>query len=54
MGFIVAVAVLYVYRLRCNSYVWKLVDFIPFVRAVKQLAIYRLVTNEPPTAARIP
>ncbi len=40
------------YRLRCNSYICKPVDFIQFVRAVEQLELYWLVTNEPPPAIR--
>jgi CheY-like chemotaxis protein len=36
------------YRLHCNSYICKPVDFAQFVRAVEQLELYWLVTNEPP------
>ena len=36
------------YRLHCNSYICKPVDFSQFVAAVEQLELYWLVTNEPP------
>ncbi|MBI5687305.1 MAG: response regulator [Verrucomicrobia bacterium] len=39
------------YRLHCNSYICKPVDFAQFVRAVEQLELYWLVTNEPPPPA---
>ncbi|MCX6899982.1 MAG: response regulator [Verrucomicrobia bacterium] len=39
------------YRLHCNSYICKPVDFAQFVHAVEQLEIYWLVTNEPPPPA---
>lgn len=42
------------YRLHCNSYICKPVDFTQFVRAVEQLELYWLVTNEPPPPAPIP
>lgn len=42
------------YRLHCNSYICKPVDFVQFVQAVEQLELYWLVTNETPPAARIP
>lgn len=39
------------YRLHCNSYICKPVDFIQFTQAVEQLELYWLVTNEPPPLA---
>lgn len=42
------------YRLHCNSYICKPVDFTQFVRAVEQLELYWLVTNEPPPPAPLP
>lgn len=42
------------YRLHCNSYICKPVDFVQFTHAVEQLELYWLVTNEPPPAQRIP
>lgn len=36
------------YRLRCNSYVRKPVDFDQFMDAAKQLGLYWLLLNEPP------
>jgi len=42
------------YRLHCNSYICKPVDFMQFVRAVEQLELYWLVTNEPPPPAPLP
>lgn len=36
------------YKLGCNSYVRKPVDFDKFVEAVGQLGLYWLVFNEPP------
>ena len=36
------------YRLHCNSYICKPVNFAQFIRAVEQLELYWLVTNEPP------
>ncbi len=38
------------YRLGCNSYVRKPVDFLEFVEAVRQLGLYWLLLNEPPPA----
>lgn len=35
------------YRLRCNSYVRKPVDFDAFMEAARQLSIYWLMLNEP-------
>jgi len=35
------------YKLGCNSYVRKPVDFVQFVGAVKQLGVYWLLLNEP-------
>ena len=37
------------YEYNCNSYVRKPVDFNQFAEAVKQLGLYWLVLNEPPT-----
>ena len=37
------------YTLGANSYVRKPVDFTEFVQAIKQLGLYWLVLNEPPT-----
>ena len=34
------------YRLGCNSYVRKPIDFVQFVEAVRQLGLYWLVLNE--------
>jgi CheY-like chemotaxis protein len=42
------------YRLHCNSYICKPVDFAQFVRAVEQMELYWLVTNEPPPATALP
>lgn len=36
------------YRLGCNSYVRKPVDFDEFMQAAKQLGLYWLLLNEPP------
>ncbi|MDR7415058.1 MAG: response regulator [Armatimonadota bacterium] len=36
------------YRLGCNSYVRKPVDFQQFTEAVRQLGLYWLLLNEPP------
>ena len=36
------------YRLGCNSYVRKPVDFDEFMRAANQLGLYWLLLNEPP------
>lgn len=38
------------YKLGCNSYIRKPVDFDKFVDAVGQLGLYWLVFNEPPPA----
>jgi two-component system response regulator len=40
------------YRLGCNSYVLKPVDFLQFAEAAQQLGLYWLVLNEPPPPAR--
>jgi two-component system response regulator len=37
------------YRLGCNSYVRKPVDFDEFVEAARQLGLYWLLLNEPPS-----
>ena len=37
------------YEFSCNSYVRKPVDFNQFAESVKQLGLYWLVLNEPPT-----
>lgn len=42
------------YRLHCNSYICKPVDFTQFVRAVEQLELYWLVTNESPPPVPLP
>ncbi|MCL5736255.1 MAG: response regulator [Actinobacteria bacterium] len=36
------------YRLGCNSYLRKPVDFVAFNEAIKELGLYWLVLNEPP------
>ena len=36
------------YRLGCNSYIRKPIDFVQFVEAVRQLGLYWLVLNEAP------
>ncbi len=38
------------YRLGCNSYIRKPVDYDQFVTAVQQLGVYWLLLNEPPPA----
>lgn len=38
------------YKLGCNSYALKPVDFVKFVESVSQLGVYWLVLNEPPPA----
>lgn len=38
------------YRLGCNSYVRKPVDFDQFINAARQLELYWLLLNEPPPA----
>ncbi len=40
------------YKLGCNSYVRKPVDFAQFAEAVRQLGLYWLVVNEPPPLGR--
>jgi two-component system response regulator len=37
------------YRLGCNSYVRKPVNFDEFIEAARQLGLYWLLLNEPPT-----
>lgn len=39
------------YKLGCNAYVRKPVDFNQFAEAVKQLGLFWLVLNEPPPAS---
>lgn len=39
------------YRLGANSYVRKPVDFVEFTEAVRQLGLFWLLLNEPPTQA---
>ncbi len=39
------------YKLGCNSYALKPVDFVKFAESVSQLGVYWLVLNEPPPAA---
>jgi len=36
------------YKLRCNSYIRKPVDFIQFSEAIRQLGVYWLLMNESP------
>lgn len=36
------------YKLGCNSYIRKPVDFVQFTDAVRQLGIYWILLNEPP------
>lgn len=40
------------YRLGCNSYVRKPVDFNQFAEAVREMGLYWLVLNEPPPTIR--
>lgn len=40
------------YKLGCNSYVRKPVDFVQFSEAARQLGLYWLVLNEPPPMNR--
>jgi two-component system, response regulator len=40
------------YRLGCNSYIRKPVDFPQFIEAVRQLGLYWLVLNQQPHRAR--
>lgn len=42
------------YRLGCNSYIRKPVDFLQFAEAMRQLAVYWLVINEGPPKNRRP
>lgn len=36
------------YKLGCNSYIRKPVDFIQFTEAIRELGVYWLLLNEPP------
>ncbi|MGV1097979.1 response regulator [Thiovibrio sp. JS02] len=40
------------YRLGCNSYIRKPVDFVQFSEAIRQLGVYWLVLNQPPPKQR--
>jgi DNA-binding response OmpR family regulator len=39
------------YQIGVNSYIRKLVNFVDFAEATRQLGMYRLVLNEPPPQA---